>query len=52
MVKPTDMVIYSVIGLTVLYLAIFGVRQASRLIKSRLSVRAGKPTDSGHKETG
>lgn len=51
-VKPTDMVVYSVIGLTVLYLVIFAVRQVSRLIKSRLSGRADKPTDSGHKETG
>jgi len=35
LVKPTEMILFSLIGLTGLYVVVFAIRQASRFIKSR-----------------
>jgi membrane-associated protein len=39
LVKPTEMILFSLIGLTGLYVVIFAIRQASRFIKSRWITR-------------
>jgi len=47
MLKPWEKVIYSLIGLTVFYLAVFGVRQISRLIKTHSFWRINPHKESG-----
>ena len=36
-VKPIDMFLFSIIGLTILYLIIFAIRRVSRFVKSRVN---------------
>ena len=42
-VKPAEMVIFSLIGLTVFYLMVFSIRQALKFIKARSLARYNQP---------
>jgi hypothetical protein len=39
MVKPAEMILFSLIGLTVFYLIVFAIRQVSRYTKARLTAK-------------
>jgi F0F1-type ATP synthase assembly protein I len=39
LVKPTEMIVFSLIGLTVFYLIVFSIRQVSKYAKARLLAR-------------
>ena len=43
MVKPTEMIPYSLLGLTVFYLIVFSIRQISKYTKARLAAKNGQP---------